>query len=248
MSDFVSSAKFLAFAISAAITFAICTAGFSSEAAEVPSGLEGKWSGKIQIPGDELVLVVDLAHAANWSGSATLPGLNLKGAPLTDVNVQGGDVSFGIEAMRGPAMDPPKVKAHLTDKKLVGDFLQGGNSAHFALEKIGPPQVEALPRSTAVAKEFEGEWNGGYELMGFPRKVTLKLQNHDSQPASAEFVIASRKVNNLPVDRIIQQGSFITIDSTSTGLSLEGRLENGEIHATVLQGPLEIPFVLHRPK
>jgi len=74
------------------------------------------------------------------------------------------------------------------------------------------------------------------------------LQSHESRPASAEWVIVGRKVNNLPVDRIIQQGSFITIESGAFGISYEGRLENGEIHGMVLQGPIEVGLVLHRPK
>jgi hypothetical protein len=193
-------------------------------------------------------LVVDLTHGANWNGSATLPGLNVKGAPLTDINVQGADVSFGIQAMTGPSVEPPKIKARLSDKKLAGDFLQGGNTARFILEKVGPPQVEEPPRSTPVAKEFEGDWKGDYELLASPRKVTLRLQNRASQPASADFVIVGRKVNNLPVDRITQQGNFITIESSAYGLTYEGRLENGEIHGTLLQGPIEVPLVLHRPK
>ena len=237
----------LVFTIVALIWFAFPLMGTTATAAEAASALEGRWCGKIQIPGQELVLVVDLAHGAYWNGSAILPGLNVKGAPLTEINVHGADVSFGIQAMTGPALEPPKIKAHLSDKKLVGDFLQGGNTARFILEKIGPPQVEEPPRSTPVAKEFEGDWKGDYELFAYPRKVTLKLQNHASQPASADFVIVGRKVNNLPVNRITQQGNFITIES-SAGLTYEGQLENGEIHGTLLQGPIEVPLVLRRPK
>ena len=220
----------------------------TAAAAEAASALEGRWSGTIQIPGHELVLIVDLAHGANWNGSATLPGLNVKGAPLTEINVQGADISFGIQAMTGPSVEPPKIKARLSDEKLVGDFLQGGNTARFILEKIGPPQVEEPQRSTPVAKEFEGDWKGEYELLAYPRKVTLKLQNHASQSASADFVIVGRKVNNLPVDRITQQGNFITIDSSAYGLTYEGRLENGEIHGTLFQGTIEVALVLRRPK
>jgi hypothetical protein len=222
--------------------------GTTATAAEAASALEGRWSGKIQIPGHELVLVLDLAHGATWNGSATLPGLNVKGAPLTQINVQSAEVSFGIQAMTRPSIESPKIKARLSDGKLVGDFLQGGNTARFILEKIGPPQVEEPPRSTPVAKEFEGDWKGDYELLASPRKVTLTLQNHASQPASANFVIVGRKVNNLPVDRITQQGNFITIESSAYGLTYEGRFENGEIHGTLLQGPIEVALVLRRPK
>jgi hypothetical protein len=231
-----------------AIFFLLLLANSETEAAEVPSALEGRWSGTIQIPGRELVLVVDLAGGSNWSGSATFPGLNVKGAQLTDIKVQGADISFGVQAITGAGVESPRIKARLSDRKLVGDFAQGGNTARFVLEKMGPPQVEEVPRSTPVAKEFEGEWNGGYELLGYPRKVTLKLQNHDSQPASADWVIVGRKTNNLSVDRIAQQGSFITVECSSFGISYEGRLENGEIHGTVLQGPIEVDLILHRSK
>jgi hypothetical protein len=238
-----------AFSAVAIITLALgIGANTTMQAADVALGLEGRWSGKIQIPGHELVLIVDLAHEANWSGSATLPGLNIKGASLTDIKVQGADVSCAIQAMTGPGVEPPKIKAHLSDKALVGDFLQGGNTARFALEKIGQPQVEEPALSTLIAKEFEGEWSGGYELLGYPRKVTLKLQNHAPQPASADFVIVGRQVNNLPVDRVAQQGNFITIECSAFGITYEGRLENGEIHGTVVQGPVEVALVLHRPR
>jgi hypothetical protein len=91
--------------------------------------LAGRWSGKVQIPGHEVVLIVDLAHEANWTGSATLPGLNVKGAPLTDVAVQSPDVAFAIKAMSGPNVESSRVKARLADGKLTGEFLQSGNSA-----------------------------------------------------------------------------------------------------------------------
>ena len=142
---------------------------------------------------------------------------------------------------------PAKFSAHfLGDRKLTGDFVQAGNTAPFALEKTGPAQVEIPPRSTAIAKEIEGEWKGGYELFGYPRKVTIKLQNRGPEGATAEFVIVGRKENKLPVDHVVQEGEFLTIDSHETGLSFEGRTRKDEIQGTILQGPLEIPVTLRR--
>ena len=119
--------------------------------------------------------------------------------------------------------------------------MQAGNTAPFALQKRDRRRWKFPPRSTAIAKEIEGEWKGGYRAFGYPRKVTIKLQNRGPEGATAEFVIVGRKENKLPVDRVVQQGEFVTVDSHETGLSFEGRARKGEIQGTIFQGPLEIP-------
>jgi hypothetical protein len=211
----------------------------------------GRWEGTVQIPGRQLTLIVDLAAESSgggWQGSITIPGLGLKGAPLSDIALNGDNVAFSMKAaLADPSAGPAKFSARFVgDGKLAGDFMQAGNTAPFALQKIGPPQVEIPPRSTAIAKEIEGEWKGGYELLGYPRKVTIKLQNRGPEGATAEFVIVGRKENKLPVDRVVQQGEFVTVDSHETGLSFEGRARKDEIQGTISQGPLEIPVTLRR--
>jgi hypothetical protein len=211
----------------------------------------GRWEGTVQIPGRQLQLIVDLAAGSDgggWQGSITIPGLGLKGAPLSDIALNGGDFVFSLKsALADQHTGPAKFTARFaSDGKFAGDFVQAGNTAPFALEKTGPPQVEIPPRSTAIAKEIEGEWKGGYELLGYPRKVTIKLQNRGPEGATAEFVIVGRKENKLPVDRVVQQGEFVTVDSHETGLSFEGRARKDEIRGTISQGPLEIPVTLRR--
>ena len=212
----------------------------------------GRWEGTVKIPSRELVLVVDLAagsgDSGGWQGSITIPELGIKGAPLTDIGVKSDTVVFSIKsALADQRAGSAKFNGHFVGEgKLTGDFLQAGNTAPFALEKTGPPQVEPPPRSTAIAKEIEGEWKGGYELFGYPRKVTIKLQNRGAEGATVEFVIVGRKENKLPVDHVVQEGEFLTIDSHETGLSFEGRTCKGEIQGTILQGPLEIPVTLRR--
>ena len=211
----------------------------------------GRWEGAVQIPGRQLKLIVDLAKESSgsgWQGSITIPGLGLKGAPLNDIALKGNDIVFSMKgALADQRIGPAKFNARFVgDGKLAGDFVQAGNTAPFALEKTGPPQAEIPPRSTAIAKEIEGEWKGGYELLGYPRKVTIKLQNRGPEEATAEFVIVGRKENKLPVDRVVQQGELVTVDSHETGLSFEGRARKDEIQGTISQGPLEIPVTLRR--
>jgi hypothetical protein len=210
----------------------------------------GRWEGSVQIPGRELTLIVDLApdSRGSWIGSVIIPGMDLKGAALTEIAVKDSAVSFAIKTARGlQATLKGKLSA---DGALAGNFVEAGNTAPFLLKKTGPPQVEIPPRSTAIGKELEGEWKGEYELLGYPRQVTIKLVNRDAVGAVADFVIVGKRTNNLPVDLVTQDGDSLTIDSHETGISYEGRFskESGEIRGTLIQGPLELPLVLRRAK
>ncbi|HEY4284400.1 MAG TPA: hypothetical protein VGM62_15160 [Chthoniobacterales bacterium] len=212
--------------------------------------LAGRWEGSVQIPGNELNVVIDLSPDSNnaWVGSIIIPGLGIKGLSLKDIVVKGPDATFSTKGVAGRGLDAT-FKVHLNGSgTLAGDFVQGGNTAPFQLKQIGPPQVDLPPRSTVVSKELEGEWVGEYQLLGYGRKVSLKLTNNDKQIAAAEFIVVGKRVNNLPVDLVTQEGSLLNIYSHETGITFEGRFRTsgGEIHGTIVQGPFEAPLVLHR--
>ena len=224
-------------------------ASFSCVAAEMTAG---RWEGRVQIPDFPLDVVVDLDHDASgaWIGSIIIPELNIKGAQLTDIEVHDTDVAFAIKGvLADPQTGPAKVHARLdAATAMAGNFTQAGNSAPFSLKRTGSAQVDVPVRSTAVAAEFEGKWVGEYELMGYPRHVTLTLTNRGTEAAGAEFIIVGKKVNNLPVDLISQDGAFLRIESHEIGINFEGRFrkDTGEISGTYEQGPFELPLVLHR--
>lgn len=212
----------------------------------------GRWEGVVQIPDFPLRVVADLERDASgqWIGSIIVPELNIKGAPLSDISMEDSRVSFAI---KGVLVDPQagtaKFQAQLdANRAMAGNFLQAGNSAAFTLTRTGSAQVDLPIHSTAVASEFEGKWVGEYELMGYPRHVTLTLANHDAAAASAEFVIVGKKVNNLPVDLVTQDGAFLRVESHEIGINFEGRFrkDTGDINGTYEQGPFELPLVLHR--
>lgn len=219
-------------------------------AAASPCGAEdlisGRWEGTARIPDDELTVVVDLAQDNGaWVGSIIIPGLGVKGIPLTDIKVESPDVKFGVKGPLGIQMHlrllpPPK-------NKLAGNFEQAGNRASATLQKTGPPQVEYPPRSTPVAKELEGEWKGDYEMLGYTRHVSIKFANHPDS-ATADFVIVGRKHNVLPVDLVTQEGELVTVDSHEMGFSFEGRLRDGKLTGSIRQGAMETPLVLVRAK
>jgi len=212
----------------------------------------GRWEGIAQIPGYELKLIVDLSEEGGkgWVGSIIVPGFGVKGAPLVDLHVRGGDLAFAIKgALGNQRAGRAELKAHLTpDGHLAGDFTQGGNSAPFVLEKTGPAQVDLPPRNTAVSKELEGEWKGDYEMMGYARHATMKFANRGADGAAVEFVVVGKKLNNVPVSLVTQDGDFVTVKSDEFGITFEGRFvkEAGELKGTLSQGPMEAPLELRR--
>jgi hypothetical protein len=225
---------------------ALATVSFAAEP------FAGRWEGSIRIPGNELPLIVDLSPGVSggggWAGSIVIPGMDIKGFPLNDVVIKGADATFALKSATGLGLEAT-FKAHLNENgSLTGNFEQGGNTAPFQLNRAGTPQVELPPRSTRVAKEFEGEWHGEYEMLGYSRKVTLKLTNNAAGEGAAELVIVGKRVNNLPVDRVVQEGNLLTVLSHETGITFEGRrfAENGEVRGVVSQGPMEAPLTLRR--
>jgi hypothetical protein len=205
--------------------------------------ISGRWEGTAHIPGDDLTLIVDLAQENGaWIGSMIIPGLDVKGAPLTDIKVKPPDVSFSVKGTLGI-----QLKLQLDGNgKMTGNFEQAGNRAPTTLQRTGPPEVEQPPRNTPVAKELEGEWKGDYEMLGYTRHVSIKFTNRGPNGAAAEFAIVGRKHNNLPVDLVTQEGDLVTVDSHEIGFSFEGRLRNGKLTGVIRQGAAETPLVLER--
>lgn len=207
--------------------------------------MSGRWEGTARVPGDELPVIVDLAQENGaWAGSIIIPGLGLKGAPLTSIEVQPVDVKFAVKGAIGIALN-----LHLVSTgKLAGNFEQAGNHAPATLQKTGPPQVEYPPHNTPVAKELEGEWKGDYEMLGNMRHVSIKFANHPDG-ATADFVIVGRKHNVLPVDLLTQEGDLVTVESHEMGFTFEGRLRDGKLTGAIRQGgAIETPLVLVRAK
>ena len=207
--------------------------------------MSGRWEGTARVPDDELNIILDVAQQNGaWVGSMIIPGLGVKGTPLTDIKVESPDINFTVKGPLGIRMN---LQLLLPDNKLAGNFEQAGNRAPATLQKTGPPQVEFPPRSTPVAKEFEGEWKGDYEMLGYTRHVSIKFANHP-EGATADFVVVGRKHNVLPVDLVTLEGDLVTVNSHETGFSFEGRLRGGKLTGAIQQGPMETPLVLERAK
>ena len=213
---------------------------------------EGRWEGLIRIPGSDQPVVVDLAPAGTgtWAGSIILPGLGVKGAPLANIAVTEASVAFDLGPALGDAnAGPARFSARrITANEMSGEMRQAGNAASFSLARSGAAQVEAPLRSTAVARDIEAQWAGEFDLGGYPRHVTITLQNHANGGASAKFVIVGKRTTDLPVDLVINEGDVLRLESQANRVTFEGRIfaQSGEIRGTIELGPIELPLVLRR--
>ena len=221
-------------------------------ACDASTNFAGRWQGRVQIPEHVVDLIVDLdqTNGNDWVGSIIIPGLGVKGAPLTRIAISESAVSCTIkDALASERTGSAVLKASLTtDGQLSGEFVQAGNSAPFVLRKTGPPEVELPRRSTAVSEGLAGEWKGDYEMNGYPRHVTLRLANHNAGGATAELVVVGKRTTNAPVDLVVEEDGFLTIESHEIGITYAGlfRKEAGEIKGTCTLGPFEAPLTLRR--
>ena len=214
-------------------------------------GPEGRWEGRIKIPGSEQPVVIDLATAGDgWIGSIIFPGLGIKGAPLSNIVTTPGGVAFDIVTILGtPTFGPAHFDGRLDASGAAGgEMRQGGNVAPFSLTRTGAAQVDVPLRSTPIRRALEGQWSGEFELGGYPRHVTMTLVNHADGVATAALVVVGKQTTNVPVDRVAEEGAFITIESNANQVTFEGRLieESDEIKGTFRLGPFELPLALRR--
>ncbi len=193
-----------------------------------------RWEGTVQIPGAEMVVVIDLMQDSKgaWTGSAIVPGFGIKGAPLADITIKDSDLAFAIKG----AMGDPKFKGRINGAgNLEGEFEQGGNTAPFALHKTGPPQVEPQPHSTPVGKELEGEWQGNFELIGKKLHALITLTNQAGGAAAAQFQIKGEIETKVPIDLVTNDGGLLTLETPRQSFIYQGQYSKDldEIKGTI---------------
>ena len=210
--------------------------------------LSGRWEGVAQVPGAPQALVLDLAGGI---GSVTLPGRRVSGAPLRDLalgaNGLRASLAAAIPSFGGAGAPPAIALERQPDGRLAGQLTLAGLSAPVSLRRTGDAQVQPAPASGAISAALAGTWRGRYQLDGVPREVTLKLQAGPPGPGRVDLLIVGKRANPVPVDRVEQGPVYLVLESSDFGLSIEGRVVGADrIEATLLQGPIEVSFVLTR--
>jgi hypothetical protein len=211
-----------------------------------PAG-SGHWEGTIQLPDRELKVAVDLAQndKGEWIADMDIPEQNAKDVPLSKIVVKDASVSFALEGIPG---DPSFTGQLSTDgKTLRGDFTQGGGSFAMVLKWVSEPDVKLPAKSTAIAKEFEGTWEG---TLSAPNGQQLRLRLKLASGASgATGVLNSldQGGQDIPINTITQKDAHIKLEVKLVNGFYEGDLKADELSGTWNQG-MPLPLTFKRAK
>ncbi len=166
--------------------------GTPTAASQTERDVRGRWEGTILIPGQPLVVKIDLEpNEDSWSGTIDIPAQGASGLPLVDVTVNGDDLQFTIQDVPGA----PTFAGAFADGVISGEFRQG--PARFPFELGREPVEDAGPHRPQTPKppfpydvEEVSYRNGGVTIAG-----TLTLPPGDERAPAALLISGSGAMN-----------------------------------------------------
>lgn len=117
---------------------ALLAAPFPAAAQAPPAG---HWEGALELPGNQLSVIVDLARGEDgWRGEVDIPAQGARDLALSSVRVNGDSVRFSMSGVPGQPTFRGTVSTGDT-ARITGDFTQSGQTFPFTLTRTGPPDL-----------------------------------------------------------------------------------------------------------
>jgi hypothetical protein len=218
-------------------------------AAPLASAQSGHWEGAISAGNEQVKIQVDLLQDEKmvWTGAITIPDQNVRAFPLSDVAVAGGAVKFAMKGIPGdPAFDG---KVAQDGKSISGNFHQGGQTAAFQMTRTGEAKIEKAEKSTPLAKEFEGTWEGLLATGGPSLRLVLNLANGPDGLATGTLTSVDQGGAVIPIATIVQKGSTWRLVLPTIGATYVGEVnkEGTRVAGQWTQGAGTLGLVFRRP-
>lgn len=205
------------------------------------AALDGRWEGRVELPGMAVPVLLDLTPAG---ALLTLPGRGVQGMRLPTFEQRDGVLRLAaLPVAEGAEADAMQLVLRESGGRLVGEFRQGGHAAALALQRTGDapaPAAAALPLPAAAV----GTWRGRYDLGFGAREATLRLA-----PGAASMTIVGRRTVEIAFDEAGQRGALLMLRAGAADLAVEAPAAGavrGVLEATLRQGPFEAVFELRR--
>jgi hypothetical protein len=207
----------------------------------------GHWQGKIKMgENKDLPVTVDLARDAQgaWIGSMSIPGSTTVDVPVT-VNVNDTTVRFAADLPQRAAFEG---KLSADGGTISGTAKNADGETTFQLTRAGEANVKLAAASTAIPKEFEGEWEGVVDSGGRVRKVGLKLATAADGIGSAVLIAGEQRME-IPVTTVAVKGKELTLEVRAISGLYRGTLgENAEIAGEWSEGGNRMAVTFKRVK
>jgi len=214
--------------------------------AQTTSQVFGHWQGKIQIPGRELGISVDLARSpkGTWIGSMSVVGSTAVDVPLSGVVIDDTAVRFTADLPVHASFDG-RVSGDTNTISGTASSVEG--QAPFQLTRNGEAHVKMPPPSTALSKEFEGAWEGTLDAGAKILRIGLKLSETADGTATATLISVDQGNQEIPVTTVTINGTDLQLEARAVSGNYRGILgARGDIAGEWSQGPSRLPLTFKR--
>lgn len=234
-----------------AIAIAVLLSATYMSAAQSQSSASGHWEGAIDVHGNTIEIIVDLTRDDKglWKGAIAIPSQSLKDFPLSNLKVDGANVSF--EMASAPGLPTFKGKLSADGKAIVGELTQSEQSFPFRLDRKGEAKMsaaEAQATTIAVSADVEGSWQGTLEAGGATYRLILKISKKADGTFTASLDSPDQSSNNMPINALKATNDSLTFEMKYIGASYDGKFnkERTEVAGNWNQGGATFPLTLKR--
>jgi hypothetical protein len=219
------------------------------------AGPDGHWEGSYTVNNREIGISLDLAKNAKseWIASMGLPSQNMTGLVVMDVAVNGKSVKFVAVELQMATCDltlGPDGRMKGTMSAPQGPMSTQGPMP-VELKRTGEAKVELIPRSPAVSKELEGDWEGSLQdPKGALHPLVFHFKNLPDKTVAATMDNPERNFMAMPLNNVKQTGQKVEFGLKIAGASFQGSLnkEGTELALQMIHDASSTPFITLRKK
>jgi hypothetical protein len=177
----------------------------------------------------EVGVSLDLAknEKSEWIASMGLPSGNANGLVVMNVAVNGMSVKFVAVEFQMATFDltlGPDGRMKGTMSAPQGPMSTQG-SVPVKFKRTGEAKVELIPRSPAVSKELEGDWEGSVQdPNGALHPMVFHFKNQPNKTVIATMDSPDRNAMAMPLDNVKQTGQKVELGLKIAGASFQGSL------------------------